>query len=537
MKCLAKLVLLCLVLACAPTFSPLAEATVSTTAPRNDYIGTNSTAVYSYTFKIFSATDLRVTTRNTSNVETALVYATDYTVTGVGTAAGGTITLTAGNLATDYALTIRFDRTPRQSTDLRNQGSFFPETHETKFDELTRYSQQIEDVVDRSIHLPETEVGTATATTLPSAGARASQFLSFDASGNVVMAAGTSANLGPVSSYIDTLLDDGDAATARATLGAPTLAEAGVQADNVFRITGSADATKKVALEVDGVTAATIRTLAVQDEDGTLALTSEFDYANLAGSSGRMPFAQGHLFGATISNNGTDATNDIDIAAGQCRDANNTVNMINAALTKKLDAAWAVGTNQGGRMSAAAIADGTYHVFVIQRPDTGVVDVGFDVSATAPTMPANYTKRRRIGSVIRSGGTILAFVQDGDLFLLGTSSVDVNAANPGSVAVTATMQVPNGINVLWRGLAVLTNNNSVASQAFVTDPSTADSAPDTTRCQVSVINVAGNQASASHLEIRTGTDRTLRYRLSVSNANTNMIMTTTGWTDTRGRLQ
>lgn len=220
MKCVAKLVILCSVLACAPIFSPLAEATVSTTAPRNDYIGTNTTAVYNYTFKVFAATDLRVTQRGTANVETTLVYPTDYTVTGVGKATGGTITLTAGNLATSYALTIRFDRTPRQSTDLRNQGSFFPETHETKFDELTRYSQQNKDVLDRAVHLPETEAGTTAATTLPAAAARASKFLAWDSSGNVIAAAGTSANLGPVSPFINTLLDDTDAAAARATLGA-----------------------------------------------------------------------------------------------------------------------------------------------------------------------------------------------------------------------------------------------------------------------------------------------------------------------------
>lgn len=194
------------------------QATVSTTAPRNDYVGTGATATYSYTFRIFAATDLRVTTRNTAGVETTLTYPTDYTVTGVNRASGGTIVLTAGNLTTDYALTIRFDRTPRQSTDLRNQGSFLPQTHEDKFDELTRYSQQLEDVVDRSLHLPETEVGTAAATTLPAADERASKFLSFDASGNVVMAAGTSANLGPVSSYIDTLLDDTTALAAATTL-------------------------------------------------------------------------------------------------------------------------------------------------------------------------------------------------------------------------------------------------------------------------------------------------------------------------------
>lgn len=43
-------------------------------------------------------------------------------------------------------------------------------------------------------------------------------------------------------------------------------------ADNAFRVTGSADATKRVAFEVDGLTTATTRTLTVQDASGTIAL-------------------------------------------------------------------------------------------------------------------------------------------------------------------------------------------------------------------------------------------------------------------------
>jgi hypothetical protein len=40
--------------------------------------------------------------------------------------------------------------------------------------------------------------------------------------------------------------------------------------DNTFRVVGSSDATKKVALEVDGLTTGTTRTLTVQDKNGTL---------------------------------------------------------------------------------------------------------------------------------------------------------------------------------------------------------------------------------------------------------------------------
>lgn len=77
-------------------------------------------------------------------------------------------------------------------------------------------------------------------------------------------------------------------------------------------------------------------------------------------ASAGMP--RSYLAGAALSNNGTDATNDIDIAAGACRDSTNAVDITIAAMTKRLDANWAAGTNQGFRNSAAAITDTTYHV-------------------------------------------------------------------------------------------------------------------------------------------------------------------------------
>ncbi len=219
-----KLALLAALLGAVSIPLAVTQATVSSTSPRNDYVGTGSVSAYDYTFRIFANSDLRVTTQTSAGVVTALVLTTDYTVTGANNPNGGTITLVAGNLASGTTLTIRSDRTPRQDTNLRNQGSFSASTHETKFDELTRYAQQLRDVLSRSIHFPETETGTDASTTLPSATLRASKFLAFDGSGNVTTASGTSANLGPVSSYIDTLLDDASASAARTTLGAVGIA-------------------------------------------------------------------------------------------------------------------------------------------------------------------------------------------------------------------------------------------------------------------------------------------------------------------------
>lgn len=56
-------------------------------------------------------------------------------------------------------------------------------------------------------------------------------------------------------------------------------------ADNVFRVVGSADATKKVAFEVDGLSSVTTRTLTVPDASGTIALTSDFASPPAIGST------------------------------------------------------------------------------------------------------------------------------------------------------------------------------------------------------------------------------------------------------------
>lgn len=245
------------------------QAVVTTTAPRNDYTGTGATATYSYTFRIFDATDLLVIQTDASGNVGTLTYPGGYTVTGVNKAAGGTITLTAGVLGSGEQLTIKFNRTPRQSTDLRNQGSFLPETHESKFDELTRYIQALEEKVSRSLKQPDQETGTASSATIPAAADRASMFMAWDGSGNPIAAAGTSASLTPVSVFINTLLDDASASAARTTLDASKTEPL----DSAFRIQGSADATKKVALEVDGLTTGTTRTVTVPDKDITLGTT------------------------------------------------------------------------------------------------------------------------------------------------------------------------------------------------------------------------------------------------------------------------
>lgn len=258
-------------------------------------------------------------------------------------------------------------------------------------------------------------------------------------------------------------------------------------------------------------------------------------------SSNFLPLsASGHLYGLTLSNNAGDATNDIDIAAGNCADSTNvTLLTLASALTKRLDAAWAVGTNQGG-LDTGAIANATYHIWLIKRSDTGVVDALFSASASTPTMPANYDYKRRIGSVVRTGGAIKAFIQDGDLFMWLVPVADVSVVNPGTSAVTRTLTLPTGIRV--KALLSVAGLSSVGAAdnpqgIYISDLSVTDSVPSISLMSFycynggAVANQVGGQAA-----VMTNTSAQVRSRLQVSTANTGLYISTNGWEDSRGRL-
>jgi len=132
--------------------------TISSIVDRIDYTGTGAVATYSFPFKIFEADDLLVTIADLTGAETVQVITTNYTVA-VATppSIGGSITLVAGNLTTDYKLTIRRDIAILQSDDFRNQGEFFAENHEDTYDKSRMIDQSLVDLIRRSAQLQETD--------------------------------------------------------------------------------------------------------------------------------------------------------------------------------------------------------------------------------------------------------------------------------------------------------------------------------------------------------------------------------------------
>lgn len=278
--------------------------------------------------------------------------------------------------------------------------------------------------------------------------------------------------------------------------------------------------------------------------EGDAQWSTLFDTLNVGSGAATQRFWSGPppgvLYGCTISNNVSDATNDIDFASGLCADSTNAYMMrLVSSLTKRLDATWAVGTNQGMR-DTGSISDATWHLFVIMRPDTGVVDVLASLSATAPTMPANYTYFRRIGSIVRASGSIKAFVQYGDNFVWGVQVADVAAANPGTSAVTATLTVPTGIVVNAQTMFSVVDStpSALGHYALLTPLSITDTAPSASAFTLDWgMNggVAGG-ADAVVTSVLTNTSASVRYRLSISNADITVRLQTIGWADTRGRL-
>ena len=243
-----------------------------------------------------------------------------------------------------------------------------------------------------------------------------------------------------------------------------------------------------------------------------------------------------YLAGCTMSTAGSSAT--MSIAAGQWADSTNAVVAPLSAIAKTTSA-WAVGTGTGG-LDTGAIANSTwYHFYAIRRPDTGVTDVVFSTSASAPTLPANYTQFRRIGSgYINGSAQWTSFVQNGDVFQWNILVPDISANNPGTAAVLRSLSVPLGVSVIANIQLVIQNPGSaVYAKAYLTDPAIADIAPSSGLMDSpEAINFAGGVRNGGvRLNVRTNTSRQIRSRLSDSDASVTLIINTLGWTDDRGR--
>ncbi len=175
---------------------------------------------------------------------------------------------------------------------------------------------------------------------------------------------------------------------------------------------------------------------------------------------------KGYLDGGAISN-GSDTTNDIDFAAVECRDDGDTVNIVAGALTKQLDAEWAVGTGAGGLAAGDDPIGGANNLiaWAISKADGTASDFFFSTSAS-PILPTGYTVKRQVGWFRWDGSTIEQFDQLGTgrerhhryrdpIQDVSDSTITANTAE------TATLIVPP--DSLAKVIIYVTNDTQVAS--------------------------------------------------------------------------
>jgi hypothetical protein len=575
--------------------------TVSLTGNRWNYVGNGATTDFAYLGRIFAATDLEVFLDGAPQ-------ATGYSVTNVGSPAGGNVSFAVAPAA-DVEITIRRAVPATQEKIVPSTGAFLSAEIEKGLDKLTILVQQLLDDLARTVRLDDGDA-TAALAPIPLLDARKGRVLAFDpVTGDLVASTSLGFWRGPWTAatqysrndsvkdpvgggvYIavsaEPFISGSDSATdlADATRWQLALSQpAGIWYEDPFTGNGAttafgpltaAPANGKAIVFVDGVkqpasgytivgttitfgsapanlaeidvtyvnvtafalTDGQVTTVKIADRAVTLAKLAPGTPGKRIGFNGVGDPAEidpglprSYLAGFGLANNGVDAVNDIDIAAGAARSDDNSVDIVGAALTKRLDAAWAVGTNQGGLDAGAKTNNTGYHLFAILRPDTGVVDVLFSTSATAPTLPANYTKKRRLGWVRTDGsGAILAFVQYGADFLWKVPFQETTSASPGTAAVTQTLaSVPSGLVV-----EALLNIAAAANYTYLSSLATTDSAPATT--------IVGTAAGATlgvntgtlrgQARVHTNTTAQIRYRCT---SNVQIDISVLGWVDRRG---
>jgi hypothetical protein len=198
----------------------------------------------------------------------------------------------------------------------------------------------------------------------------------------------------------------------------------------------------------------------------------------------------------------------------------------------KTASAWAVGSGNGS-LDTGTIANNTwYHVHLIRRPDTGVVDILTSLSATAPTMPANYTQSRRLGGMFTDGSAQWRkFSQDGDEFLLDVPILSDNT--PLSTASqTFGLSVPTGVKVVGI-FNFLAGNSGSAIAGVYSSGDTAAQAVNTPAGNYSFSSSSAAIAAVGNLRMRTNTSGQIR---GIANgASTTHQLVTVGWVDRRGR--
>ena len=163
--------------------------TVSSLTTKNSYSGNASTTTFAYGFKIFTSAEIKVFIRSAAGTETLKTLTTHYTLANVGNASGGNVVFESDSVpaATETVVLIR-DTALTQTLDLVENDPFLSGSFENSLDKVTHQMIELQEEVDRSFKVSQTNSITSAEFT-DSAATRASKTLGFDSDGNLTTVA------------------------------------------------------------------------------------------------------------------------------------------------------------------------------------------------------------------------------------------------------------------------------------------------------------------------------------------------------------
>lgn len=191
--------------------------TISTTTSKVTYNGNGVTTAFAFPYYFFEDADLTVVLVSSAGVETVQTLTTHYTVSGEGTDSSGQVTMLTAP-AVGEKLVIRRVLDIVQETDYIEGDPFPAETHERALDRLTMIDLQQQEELSRTVTVP---VGTASSFSAELPPIVAERFLRVNTAGDgFELVDALDPGTLVVTPFIETLLDDANAAEARTTLGA-----------------------------------------------------------------------------------------------------------------------------------------------------------------------------------------------------------------------------------------------------------------------------------------------------------------------------
>lgn len=257
--------------------------------------------------------------------------------------------------------------------------------------------------------------------------------------------------------------------------------------------------------------------------------------------------------GLYVSNDLTNPTTKIIIAAGQALglDVGGVFCWplkLASAMTKLMTSTWAAGTGNGGLDTGSVAANTWYYPWLILNLTSSAVDVLLSASSTAPTMPSGYTVKRRLrGAFLTDAATsICGFSQDANYVTAWSNSAaapstnktfqDVDATNPGTSAVLATLTVPP-LGVTARIIVRMYQLSGPSSTygLYVSPTAAKDEAPASggtvngPNGQITNLGAAAESTQSLELNIPVDTSKQIRYRLGYSDGYTKVQINTLGF--------